>query len=104
MKSFQSLQVELGERVVRTGAVAAYGMKSRREGDASVQSYRRAQQRLRDGGRDANVEQRLARIEGALDALLDGLVKQRAQIGSGVAVDVAGHKLSAKARVQRGRR
>ena len=104
MKSFQSLQVELGERVVRTGAVAAYGMKSRREGNAAVQSYRRGQQALRKGGSDVDIEGRIKRIEQALDHLLDGLVKQREQIGSGVAVDVAGHKLSAKARVQRGRR
>ena len=101
MKSFQSLQVELDERVMRTGAVAAFGMKSKREGDAAVQAYRRGQQVLRKGGRDVSVEQRLARIEGALDALLDGLVKQRAQIGSGVAVDVAGHTLAARARSRR---
>ena len=103
MKSFQSFQVELSERVMRTGAVAAYayGMKSRREGDAAVQSYRRGQQALRKGGAEVSVEQRLARIENALDALLDGLVKQRAQIGSGVAVDVAGHTLTAKARGRR---
>jgi hypothetical protein len=96
VKSFQSLQVELDERVVRAGAVAAFGMKSRREGDAAVQAYRRGQQRLRKGGSDVSVEQRLARIENALDALLDGLVKQRAQIGSGVAVDVAGHTLTSQ--------
>ena len=101
MKSFQSLQVELDERIVRNGAVAAYGMNARREGDAAVQSYRRAQQRLRDGGKDVSSEQRLIRIEDALDALLDGLVKQRAQIGSGVAVDVAGHTLAARARSRR---
>ena len=101
MKSFQSLQVELDERVVRNGAVAAYGMNARREGDAAVQSYRRAQQRLRVGGKDVSSEQRLIRIEDALDALLDGLVKQRAQIGSGVAVDVAGHTLAARARSRR---
>ena len=101
MKSFQSLQVELDERVVRNGAVAAYGMNARRKGDAAVQSYRRAQQRLRDGGKDVSSEQRLIRIEDALDALLDGLVKQRAQIGSGVAVDVAGHTLAARARSRR---
>jgi hypothetical protein len=29
---------------------------------------------------------------------LDGLIKQREQIGSGVAVDVVGHTLAAKAR------
>ena len=101
MKSFQSFQVELDEKFVRAGAVAAYGMKSRREGDAAVQAYKIAKQRLRDGGRDVSVEQRLARIEGALDALLDGLMKQRAQIGSGVALDVAGHTLTAKARSRR---
>ena len=101
MKSFQSLQIELDERVVRAGAVAAFGMKSRREGDVSVQAYRRGQQALRKGGRDVSVEQRLARIESALDALLDGLVKQRAQIGSGVAVDVAGHTLASKTRGRR---
>ena len=101
MKSFQSFQVELDERVVRTGAVAAYGMKSRREGNAAVQSYRRGQQALRKGGAEVGIEDRVKRIEQALDHLLDGLVKQRAQIGSGVAVDVAGHTLAARARSRR---
>jgi hypothetical protein len=63
MKSFQSFQMELGERVVRTGAVAAYGMKSRREGNAAVQSYRRGQQALRKGGSDVDIEGRIKRIE-----------------------------------------
>jgi hypothetical protein len=101
VKSFQSLQVELDERVVRAGAVAAYGIKSRREGNATVQSYRRGQQALRKGGSDVDIEGRIKRIEQALDHLFDGLVKQRAQIGSGVAVDVAGHTLTAKARGRR---
>lgn len=101
MKSFKSLQAELDEGAVRTGAVAAFGMKSRREGDAAVQSYRKAQQRLRDGGRDVSAEKRLERIEDALSALLDGLVKQRQQIGAGVALDVAGHMLAVKARKKR---
>jgi hypothetical protein len=101
MKSFQSFQVELSERVVRTGAVAAYGVKSRREGDAAVLSYRRGQQALRKGGSDVDIEGRIKRVEQALDHLLDGLVKQREQIGSGVAVDVAGHTLTAKARGRR---
>ena len=104
MKSFQSLQIELDERVVRAGTVAAFGVRSRREGDAAVQSYRRGQQALRKGGSDVDIEGRIKRVEQALDHLLDGLVKQRAQIGSGVAVDVAGHTLTAKTRVRRGRR
>ena len=101
MKSFQSFQVELSERVMRTGAVAAYGVKSRREGDAAVQSYRRGQQALRKGGAEVGLEDRVKRIEQALDHLLDGLVKQRAQIGSGVAVDVAGHTLASQDRKKR---
>jgi hypothetical protein len=91
----------LDEKFVRAGAVAAYGMKSRREGNAAVQSYRRGQQALRKGGSDVDIEGRIKRIEQALDHLLDGLVKQRKQIGSGVAVDVAGHTLTAKARGRR---
>ena len=86
---------------MRAGAVAAYGMKSRREGNSAVQSYRRGQQALRKGGSDVDIEGRIKRIEQALDHLLDGLVKQRKQIGSGVAVDVAGHTLTAKARGRR---
>ena len=96
MKSFRSLQIELDERFVRADAIAAFRMKSRREGDAAVQSYRLGQQALRKGGRDVDIEGRIKRIEQALDHLLDGLIKQRQQIGSGVAVDVAGHTLAAK--------
>ena len=96
MKSFRSLQIELDERFVRADAIAAFRMKSRREGGAAIQSYRRGQQALRKGGRDVDIEGRIKRIEQALDHLLDGLIKQRQQIGSGVAVDVAGHTLAAK--------
>ncbi|EDZ44583.1 hypothetical protein RB2083_4098 [Rhodobacteraceae bacterium HTCC2083] len=56
---------------------------------------------MRKGGNDVDIEGRIKRIEQALDHLLDGLVKQREQIGSGVAVDVAGHTLTAKARGRR---
>ena len=63
--------------------VAAFGMKSRREGDAAVQSYRRGQQALRKGGSDVDIEGRIKRIEQALDHLLDGLVKQRSRLAQG---------------------
>ena len=96
MKSFRSLQIELDERFVRADAIAAFKMKSRREGGAAIQSYRLGQQALRKGGSDVDIEGRIKRIEQALDHLLDGLIKQRQQIGSGVAVDVAGHGLAAK--------
>ena len=53
------------------------------------------------GGTDVDVEDRVKRIEQSLDHLFEGLIKQRAQIGSGVAVDVVGHGLAAKAQKQR---
>ena len=61
---------------MRASAVAAYGMKSRREGDAAVQSYRQGQQVLRKGGSDVGIEDQVKRIEQALDHLLVGLIAQ----------------------------
>ena len=94
-------QEDLEERLIRTGAIATYGARSRKEGDASVRAFKQGQQVLRKGSVDMNVEDRLKRIEQSLDHLLDGLIAQREQIGAGVAVDVAGHGLAAKARKKR---
>ena len=94
-------QEELEERVLRTGAIVAYGSKSRREGDDAVRAFKQGQQALQKGGADVDVEDHLKRIEQSLDYLFEGLIKQRAQIGSGVAVDVVGHGLAAKAQKQR---
>ena len=87
---------DLKERVLRTGAIVAYGSKSRREGDDAVRAFKQGQQTLQKGGADVDVEDHLKRIEQSLDYMLEGLIKQRAQIGSGVAVDVVGHSLSNK--------
>ena len=70
-------QEDLEERLLRTGAIATYGARSRKEGEDSVRAFKQGQQALRKG------------------------IKQRQQIGAGVAVDVAGHMLAAKARKQR---
>lgn len=94
-------QADLEERVLRTGAIVAYGSKSRREGDDAVRAFKQGQQALQRGGTDVDVENHLKRIEQSLDYLFEGLIKQRAQIGSGVAVDVVGHGFSAKAQKQR---
>jgi len=56
---------------------------------------------LRKGGPDVALEDRVKRIEQALDHLFDGLIAQRQQIGAGVAVDVVGHGLAAKKRNRR---
>ncbi|MDB4198262.1 hypothetical protein N9777_08385 [Ascidiaceihabitans sp.] len=89
-------QEDLEERVLRTGAIVAYGSKSRREGDEAVRAYKHGQQALQKGGPEVDLEDRVKRIEQSLDHMFEGLIKQRAQIGSGVAVDVVGHSLSNK--------
>ena len=53
---------------------------------------------MRNGGPDVALEDRVKRIEQALDHLFDGLISQRQQIGAAVAVDVVGHSLAAKKR------
>lgn len=92
---------ELEERLLRTGAIATYGAKARKEGEDSVRAFKQGQQVLRKGGPDVALEDRLKRIEQSLDHLFDGLIAQRQQIGAGVAVDVAGHGLAAKKRNRR---
>lgn len=100
MKSFvehAAGQEELEEGIIRTSAIAVLGGQARKYGDDAVSAYRRGQQALhRGGGSTVSVEARIARLEAALDSLFDGLIKQRQQIGSHVALDVAGHTLAAK--------
>ena len=94
-------QKDLEERLLRTGAIATYGARSRKEGDASARAFRQGQQALRKGGSDIALEDRVKRIEQSLDHLFDGLIAQRQQIGAGVAVDVVGHGLAAKVQKRR---
>jgi hypothetical protein len=94
-------QQELAERLLRTGAIATYGARSRKEGDESVRAFKQGQQALRKGGPDVDLEDRIKRIEQSLDHLFEGLIAQRQQIGAGVAVDVVGHGLAAKAQQKR---
>ena len=94
-------QEDLEERLLRTGAIATYGARSRKEGDASVRAFKQGQQALRKGGPDVALDDRVKRIEQSLDHLFDGLIAQRQQIGAGVAVDVVGHGLTAKNRRKR---
>ena len=63
-------QNDLEERLLRTGAIAAYGAKARNEGDASVRAFKQGQQALRTGGADVGLEDRVKRVEQSLDHLL----------------------------------
>ena len=94
-------QEELEERLLRTGALATYAARSRKEGDDSVRAFKQGQHALRKGGTEVDLEDRMKRVEQSLDHLFAGLIAQRQQIGAGVAVDVAGHGLAAKAKQRR---
>ena len=94
-------QDELEERIIRTGAIATYGARSRKEGEDSERAFKQGKQALRKGGPEVSMEDRVKRIEQSLDHLFDGLIAQRQQIGAGVAVDLVGHMLAAKARKKR---
>ena len=104
MKSLVEHMVEqegLEERLLRTGGIATYGAKARKEGEDSVRAFKQGQQALRKGGPDIALEDRVKRIEQSLNHLFDGLIAQRQQIGAGVAVDVVGHGLAAKVQKRR---
>lgn len=104
MKSFVEHMIEqeeLEERLLRTGAIAAFGARARKDGDDSVRAFKQGQQALRTGGADVGLEDRVKRVEQSLDHLLHGLIAQRQQIGAGVAVDVVGHGLAARASKKR---
>ena len=89
-------QENLEERLIRTGAIATYAARSRKEGDDSVRAFKQGKQALNKGGANMTTEDRVKRIEQSLDHLFGGLIAQRQQIGAGVAVDVVGHGLAAK--------
>ena len=94
-------QEDLEERLLRTGALATYAARSRKEGDDSVRAFKQGQQALRKGGPDVALEDRVKRIEQSLEHLFDGLIAQRQQIGAGIAVDMVGHGLASKAKQKR---
>ena len=96
-----SEQAQLEEGIIRTGAITSYGAQSRKRGNEAVRAFKQGQQALRKGGTEVGLEDRVQRVEDAIGHLFDGLIAQRQQIGAGVAVDVVGHGLTAKAQQKR---
>lgn len=95
----------LNEGVIRSGAIATYGARARSDGDKALRAYDEGKRALRSKTGDGGLEERLDRLETALEALFDGLKHQRGQIGNGVAASVSGHLLASRVREQRrGRR
>ena len=88
---------ELEEGVVRSGALIAFSGQSKSHGDKAEKHFRDVMTALNTAPAKGDpVEQRLIRLERAIFALSAGLIEQRKQIGSGVAVNLTGHLLTNK--------
>ena len=85
MKSFRTFmaeQQELDEAVVKKGAVAAYALQGRKNGNNAVRSYNKAKQALRTATNAKGTDIKIDALTKALIDLLDGLISQRHQVGS----------------------
>ena len=85
MKSFKNFMAEhqdLDEAVVRKGAVAAYALQGRKNGNNAVRSYNKAKQTLKTSVNSTTLDQKADKLLSAIMHLLDGLVATRKQIGS----------------------
>lgn len=101
MKNFKEFMASssayhLHEGRARTAAVVALAAKAKRDGDLAKASYVRAKQTLAQRRKDDDLNARLQRLEDAIEALADGLLYQREQIGSLAGISVAGHALTAR--------
>lgn len=81
-KNFMAEQQDLDEAVVRKGAVAAYALQGRKNGNNAVRSYNKAKQTLKTSVNSTNLDQKADKLLSAIMHLLDGLVATRKQIGS----------------------
>ena len=85
MKSFRIFMAEhqgLDEAVVKKGAVAAYALQGRKNGNNAVQSYNKEKQALKTSVNSTTLDQKADKLLSAIMHLLDGLVATRKQIGS----------------------
>ena len=85
MKSFRTFMAEqqgLDEAAVKKGAVAAYALQGRKNGNNAVRSYNKAKQSLRTATNAKSTDIKIDALTKALIDLLDGLISQRHQVGS----------------------
>ena len=82
LKNFMAEQQDLDEAVVKKGAVAAYALQGRKNGNNAVRSYNKAKQSLRTATNAKSTDIKIDALTKALIDLLDGLISQRHQVGS----------------------
>ena len=81
-KNFMAEQQDLDEAVVRKGAVAAYALQGRKNGNNAVRSYNKAKQALRVATNAKSTDIKIDALTKAFIDLLDDLISQRHQVGS----------------------
>lgn len=81
-KNFMAEQQDLDEAAVKKGAVAAYALQGRKNGNNAVRSYNKAKQTLKTSVNSTTLDQKTDKLLSAIMHLLDGLVATRQQIGS----------------------
>ena len=81
-KNFMAEQQDLDEATIKKGAVAAYALQGRKNGNNAVRSYNKAKQALRTATNAKSTDIKIDALTKALIDLLDGLISQRHQVGS----------------------
>ena len=103
MRTFDDLSDEVGdefeglnEGILKTGAIALSGNKSRRAGIRAERAYNQARTKLKSGNKDETIEEKLERVQEVMDGILVGLIAARYQLGYSTALNVAGHLIGAR--------
>jgi len=103
MRTFDDLLDEVGdefeglnEGILKTGAIALSGNKSRQAGIRAERAYNQARSKLKSGNKNETIEDKLERVQEVMDGILVGLIAARYQLGHSTALNVAGHLIGAR--------
>lgn len=75
-------EARLNESIIRKGTVAAYALQGKRHGDAAEKHYRDAKLATSAAKTSKDADPSIEAIKKAIQALADGLISTRQQIGS----------------------
>lgn len=84
MKSFKEFRnsVTLQENLIRKGAVTAFALRGKRNGDKAVYHFMIAKRTLSNAKAHRTADEAIRNLEQSLNSLYDGLIELRNQIGS----------------------
>lgn len=87
---------QLDEGFLRTASLVSWSSRARIEGDKAMAAFQSGKRILASGTSTDTVEEINRRTQDSLTMLFDGLISLRAQMGSSVALGLAGHLLTAQ--------